>query len=351
MTKSSFSKFYNNGKLKIVYLGGSITEGAGVSDKSKRWSSQLTSFLNSLPLGNTVFTEINMGIGGTESTYGLLRIERDVCVYEPDIVFIDFSLNDQGISEDLSAVMYEGIIRRLMALPKVPYVICVGVVGNRTARTRASLHKKIAAHYGLDFIDVQEGMDALMGEANIGVNTARDELFRPDNTHPVEKGYNFYTEYIKSKLTEESFAKPQGEPLRADFSSFSGKFVNAEKFTRTGEWTPYGEGDWDERNLGRGGSGLMSASQGSSLSIEFCGKAFMLCYRLGRTFGKMSVTLDGKEEVIDLYYETDNQPVTGFSRFDLDDVPHTLVIKPLGEKNEASTACDVKIDFIVVPRK
>ena len=346
---NNFEKFYNKGNLNVVYLGGSITEGAGASDKSRRWSTQLTAYLNSLPLGNTVFTEINMGIGGTESTYGLLRLERDVCAYDPDIVFIDFSSNDQSISEELSAVMYEGIIRRLMALSKVPYIIGIGVVGNRPARTRASLHKKIAAHYGIAFIDVQEGMDSLMGEADPAVNTARNALFRPDNTHPVEKGYDFYTEYIKSKLCEESFAKPQGDPLRTDFADFSGKFVNAEKLTRTGEWSSYGEGDWDEKNLGRGGSGLMSASGDASLSFEFCGKAFMLCYRLGRNFGKMSVTFDGKEEIIDLYYETDNQPVTGFSRFDLDDTTHTLVIKPLGENNENSTAFDVKLDFVVIP--
>ena len=349
MSQNTFSKFYNKGEVKIVYLGGSITEGAGASNKSRRWSTQITAYLNSLPLGNTAFTEINQGIGGTESTYGMLRLERDVCANNPDIVFIDFSLNDQGISEELSAVMYEGIIRRLMAMEKVPYVICIGVVGNKPKRTRACLHKKIAEHYGLCFIDVQEGMDKIMGEAAPAVNIARDALFRPDNTHPVEAGYDFYTEYIKSNLGEESFAKPYGEPIRADFCTFSGKFVNAEKFARTGEWIPYGEGDWDEKNLGRSGSGLMSASADSSLSFEFFGKAFMLCYRLGRNFGKMSVTLDGKEEIIDLYYETDNQPVTGFSRFDLADTAHTLVIKPLGEKNEKSAAYDVKIDFVVTP--
>ena len=347
---NNFEKLYNKGNLKIVYLGGSITEGAGASDKSRRWSTQVTAYLNSLPLGNTVFTEINQGIGGTESTYGLLRLNRDVCAYEPDIVFIDFSLNDEGISEELSSVMYEGIIRKLISLPKVPYVVCIGVVANRNKRTRACTHKKIAAHYGITFIDVQDGMDVLMGEANIGVNTERDSLYRPDNVHPVEKGYDFYTKYILQNLSGESFRKPAAEPLNKNFCKSGGKFINAKELTSKGNWTPYGcEGSWNEKNLGRGGCGLMSADKDASLSFKFKGTAFMLCYRLGRTFGKMAVSLDGKEDIYDLYYETDNQPVTGVSRFDLEDTEHVISVRPLGEKNEASTACDIKIDFIVVP--
>lgn len=342
--------FNDKGNLKIVYLGGSITEGAGASDKSRRWSTQVTAYLNSLSLGNTSFTEINQGIGGTESTYGLLRLNRDVCAYDPDIVFVDFSLNDEVITEELSAVMYEGIIRKLMALPKVPYVICVGVVANRNKRTRAPLHQKIAAHYGLQFIDVQYGMDSLMGEANVGVNTERDSLYRPDNVHPVEKGYDFYTEYIWDNLSAESFKKPYAEPLNKDFANFGGKFINAKELTQSGGWTAYGcGGSWNEKNLGRGGCGLMSADKDATLSYKFKGTAFMLCYRLGRTFGKMAFSLDGEEEIFDLYYETDNQPVTGISRFDLEDTEHTISVRPLGEKNESSTACDVKIDFVVVP--
>lgn len=349
MVDNKITKFFDKGDIKIVYVGGSITEGAGASDKSRRWTTQITAYLNSLPLGNTRFFEINEGIGGTESTYGMMRVERDVCAHKPEIVFIDFSQNDKCISEELSAVMYEGIIRRLMKLDNVPYVICIGVTDNRNESNRSDIHKKLAAHYGLCYIDVRDGMDQIMGKADLVLNTARNALFRPDNTHPVEKGYDFYTEYIKSFLNDNAFAKPCGEPMRDDFCDFSGTFINAREFDKTGDWSEYGEGDWNEKNLGRGGSGLISSDRNASLSIKFRGKAFMLCYRLGRTFGKMSVTFDGKEEILDLYYETDNQPVTGISNFALEDIEHTLVIRPLGEKNEESTSCDIKIDFVIVP--
>lgn len=351
METTAFSNlFYDKGEQKIVYIGGSITEGAGAANKARRWSTQLTEYFNTLPLGNTHFTEINEGIGGTESTYGMLRVDRDVAAHDCDVVFIDFAANDTCISEDLSAIMFEGMIRRIMMYPKVPYVIGIGVVNNRKDRTRASLHKAIMQHYGLAFIDVQEGMDNILGEANIGVNTARDALFRPDNVHPVEKGYDFYTKYIIDNLTEDSFQKPVGEPIRPDFCSFSGTFMNADQSEHSGAWTAYGEGNWNERNLGRAGSGLMSSDPNASLTFTFSGKAFMLCYRLGRTFGKMSVTFDGKETIMDLFYETDNQPVTGISSFDLEDTTHTITIRPLGTKNEKSSSCDIKIDFIVVPK-
>ena len=65
----------------------------------------------------------------------------------------------------------------------------------------------------------------------------------------------------------------------------------------------------------------------------------------------MEVSIDGNAEIFDLYYKTDNQPVTGFSKFDLEDAEHTVTIRPLGEKNEESTSCDIKIDFIVIPEQ
>ena len=121
--KIMFDFLKNKGKFRICYLGGSITEGAGASDKSRKWSTQITAYLNSLELGDTVFEEINAGIGGTDSAYGMMRLERDVISKSPDAVFIDFSLNDMALSDDFSARMYEGIIRKLMSLENIPYVV------------------------------------------------------------------------------------------------------------------------------------------------------------------------------------------------------------------------------------
>ena len=336
-----FEKLKDKGEFRIAYLGGSITEGAGASDKTRRWSSQITEYLNSFELGNTVFREINAGIGGTNSAYGMMRLERDVISVDPQAVFIDFSLNDMGDSESLSLQMYEGIIRKIMSMPSVPYVICIGVVPNRESEYKTELHKKIAAHYGIQYIDVREAMEKAYGKAEPGVNTARDALFRPDNTHPVEAGYDFYTEAIKKELSGESFRRPEGEPLSRHFYKKCGKFIDASDLLRKGEWTEYGTNSWSASNPGRNGKSLASADTAASLTLEFCGEAVMLGARFDRNAGKAEITLDGESRTCDLCYATDNQPVIILDEFALTEGKHTLCARPLeGE---------VRFDFAAIP--
>ncbi|MBQ8404417.1 MAG: SGNH/GDSL hydrolase family protein [Clostridia bacterium] len=337
-----FENLGNKGEFRIVYLGGSITEGAGASDKTRRWSTQITAYLNSLALGNTVFREINAGIGGTNSAYGMLRLSRDVLSQKPQAVFIDFSLNDADMSDGFSTRTYEGIIRGLMALPEVPYVICIGVVPNREQEFKTELHKKIAAHYGLQYIDVKAAMNAEYGKGEPGVNTARDALFRPDNVHPVEAGYDFYTEVIKRELSGESFKKPCGEPMCADFEKRSGKFINARDFARTGAWVESGAGDWNTPNPGRSGPSLATSEAGAGLSLAFEGNAVLLGARFDRKAGKVEILLDGESETRELYYETDDQPVIVLERFGLCEGEHTLAVRALG-------GGEVKIDFAIIP--
>jgi lysophospholipase L1-like esterase len=336
-----FENLKDKGEFRIAYLGGSITEGAGASDKTRRWSTQITEYLNSFDLGNTVFREINAGIGGTNSAYGMMRLSRDVISQAPHAVFIDFSLNDAGDSEVLSQQMYEGIIRKIMSMPQVPYVICIGVVPNRETEYKTELHKKIAAHYGLQYIDVRAAMETTFGKAAPGENTARDALFRPDNTHPVEKGYDFYTQVIKNELSGASFRRPEGEPMDSGFCKKSGAFVDACKFARSGEWKEHGNVSWSEPNPGRKGRSLASSDASAELSLEFYGAFVMLGARLDRNAGKAEVTLDGESRVCDLYYATDDQPVIIVENFALSEGKHTLCVSPL-EGN-------VKIDFAVIP--
>lgn len=344
-----FEKLYAQGNLKVVCIGGSITEGAGAKDKTNRWTTRLVKWLNNLPLGGTTFTEINAGIGGTASDYGLLRLQRDVIVHEPDIVFLEFAVNDMELSEEESARFYEGILYALSGMKKVPYVICAGMVCNHNRSTRAALHKRLAANYGLRFIDVKVGMDEQLGLADPGVNLVRDRMFAKDNIHPSDEGYGFYFEYIKSQLSDDSFQYPHPIAPGSDFCKFTGRFMNAYEMEAEGDWTQVGEGDWNCENYGRKGPGMVTTAADAVLRCNFTGTAMMLCHRIGRDYGKMAVTLDGVTTEIDQYYQTDNQPVCWFRTFSLEDTEHTLEIRALGTKNEESLEAKTRVDAVIVP--
>ena len=184
-------------------------------------------------------------------------------------------------------------------------------------------------------------MEKAYGKAAPGVNTARDALFRPDNTHPVEEGYDFYTKAIINELSDESFRKPEGEPMNEHFCKKCGKFISAREFARTGEWSPYGTVGWSVPNPGRSGTGLASSDKAATLALEFYGRSILLGARFDRNAGKAELTLDGESRVCDLCYATDDQPVIILAEHTLPEGKHTLCVHP-AEGN-------VKIDFAVIP--
>ena len=85
--------FAGKSTINIVYLGGSITQGAGVSDKTKTWVSRISNYFKEKYADKTV-NNYNVGIGGTGSDMGIMRLERDVLSKNPDYVFVEFAVND-----------------------------------------------------------------------------------------------------------------------------------------------------------------------------------------------------------------------------------------------------------------
>ena len=76
----------------------------------------------------SVMVRGDAGIGGTPSDLGLFRLNRDICSQNPDIVFVEFAVNDGGPAQANPLAVkqrMEGIVRQLQALPKQPVVIFI----------------------------------------------------------------------------------------------------------------------------------------------------------------------------------------------------------------------------------
>jgi hypothetical protein len=82
-------------ELKIGYLGGSITAQNG-------WRVQtLAHFKKANP--HAAFTEINAAIGGTGSDLGVFRVQQDVLSKGPDLLFVEFAVNDWSATDTTSS--------------------------------------------------------------------------------------------------------------------------------------------------------------------------------------------------------------------------------------------------------
>ena len=68
-------------KISVGFIGGSITE----ADKYRVY---VMEYLRKTYPDN-IFEEICAGVGGTGSVLGVVRIEHDLLVHTPDIVFIE----------------------------------------------------------------------------------------------------------------------------------------------------------------------------------------------------------------------------------------------------------------------
>ena len=99
-TPSQLTKFAkrleDKGSVIIVAFGDSVTQGATsmrMRDPESVYHNQLKKLLeNRYP--DVTFSLINSGIGGDKASDGLARIDRSVIRFSPDLVLIEFGLND-----------------------------------------------------------------------------------------------------------------------------------------------------------------------------------------------------------------------------------------------------------------
>jgi lysophospholipase L1-like esterase len=80
--------------ITVVFMGGSITEGQHVSSLD-RWVDIVTSELVKSSLDSQL-SNVTRGICGETTRQGLERFPADVQAHTPDLVTIQFGLNDYG---------------------------------------------------------------------------------------------------------------------------------------------------------------------------------------------------------------------------------------------------------------
>ena len=186
--------------LNVVFLGGSLTWGAQATDP------QLTSYraLMSRKLEEKYpqarFRFWDAAIGGTTSQLGAFRLERDVLARKPDLVFLDFTVNDDPsvppVADRLAS--YEAIVCRLVSadVPVVQAIFAVkrDVLPGAKERPLDAEHKAIAQAYGVPSGDAV----ALMRAKVAAGEATAEELWDcpPDVTHPGDKGYALYAEAV-----------------------------------------------------------------------------------------------------------------------------------------------------------
>lgn len=191
--------------LVIGFLGGSITQGS-LSSTPKTCYAYLVYEWWKKSFPNAAFSFVNGGIGGTTSHYGGARAWKDVLCYRPDIVTVDFSVNDDA--NEFFEETYEGMLRRLLAAPYDPAVVVLNNVFYDTGKNAQNYHNRIADHYGIPHVSIK---DTVYPDVESGKIVRAD--ITPDNLHPNDKGHRLVADEIcklldsiKAEMEEETIA-------------------------------------------------------------------------------------------------------------------------------------------------
>lgn len=168
-------------ELTIGFLGGSITQGSLASKQEYTYAYRVFAWWKEA-FPKAVFHYVNGGIGGTTSHYGVARAVTDVLMYQPDLVVVDFSVNDEANS--FFQESYEGVVRKILSWSSRPAVLLLNNVFYDTGTNAQEYHNAVGKWYQVPYVSIR---DTIYRRMKAGEFT-REEL-TPDGLHPNDKGH------------------------------------------------------------------------------------------------------------------------------------------------------------------
>ena len=186
--------------ISLGFIGGSITQGCSATDEGFCYAALIYNWWKkNFPASETSY--INAGIGATTSQFGAARADDDLLCYRPDVVFIEFSVNDNdefpNNRQELFRETFEGLVRKILSADNSPAVIIIHSVRFDDGSSEEELHSKIGKYYGIPCISMKECIYSriLKDELNICNITT-------DNLHPTNYGHalmaSHVTDYLES---------------------------------------------------------------------------------------------------------------------------------------------------------
>ena len=300
--------YYNltvNKKLNVAYIGGSVTNGTGGTD-GYCWRTDVTDWFKA-KFPATTITDTNAGIGSSSSFWGYYRLDEYVLSQNPDLVFVEFVVNDpnSGLEETQSAAYMEAIIRKIRKHNANTDVVIV-LVGNqghlKTESKYAKVHQKVADFYGIPAINVFE---ALKAEVNAGKSWTS---LVTDSVHPNNAGYKIYANAIEKVLEQNLITSAQkvsalkGHSVPKEYIVTNpitgGRIIYAEEIAKAGI-----SGHTVVDNLQYGSKLVpmlhekaLTAATGSIYEFTFTGIGVgLLAKATDGPAANVTITLDGKE--------------------------------------------------------
>lgn len=191
--------------INVVYFGGSITQMDGWRNKTTEWLQNTFT--------NSIFREYNSCISGSGSYFGVYRLEDDVINYSPDIVFIEFAVNDSTSDYYINGALKNNFIEMLSRIKNAKpdsdivfvYTISKKMLpfyNNKKIYSSAEKMEEIAAKFNIPSINFGFRTSSLWQYKLLRFDTNDNypnyiPLFSSDGVHPEQYGHEIYASVMK----------------------------------------------------------------------------------------------------------------------------------------------------------
>lgn len=280
--------------ITIAYIGGSITEGYSVGSQSPLCYASLSAqqFQADYMQGGTVTCQ-NNGLSGTPSVLGNLRAPKEMLATSPDVIFIEFAVNDGGEYQYQTA--YESLVKTCVEQENQPAVILLFTY-METGHTCQENQQAIGEHYDLGMISVR---DAILPEMNEGRMIWDD--YADDDVHPNQAGHALVAEFIDRYFEKAAAVK------KSEAYTVPAETLHPDVHLGAALWDAtnlrFREGAWDMRSSNshfNAGFTYVPGRDNESLWFEVTAKDLFVVYKkaASNNYGMIGVYVNGSLEAI-----------------------------------------------------
>lgn len=295
-------KLKNNEPVSIVAYGGSITEGAGAINFTYSYSDHfINSLLQTYPLTGSTYH--NSGLGGTPSTVGLMRYQRDVLAPlgdTPDLVILEFAVNDYN--EPTRGRAYEALIRTMLTQSEDTAVILLFSVFENKWNLQEQ-YIPLGEYYGLPMISIK---NAIATAYSAGYMTDTD--FFADIYHPTNYGHAIISDCLIALIEQAAGQAASNTTPIPPLALYGDDFYGLQFITSTAPMQAtihpgsFCDRDTNLQTFARTAKAAFpdnwmhtAESSNEAFRMELTCKNLLLTYKLSSStdFGTCSVYLDG----------------------------------------------------------
>lgn len=179
--------------LRAAFLGGSVTWGGNCSDNEEySYRARVIRWLRGRYPDSHVMG-INASLGGTGSDLGACRLQKHVLQFQPDLVFVEFAVNDN--EKPYTHEPVEGILRQLLCANIAPVLV---ISAWEKGPLRLDHFLELARHYDLPLANIHEFVHNEMRRGAFAWSE-----YAGDQVHPNDRGHEIMAGRVIALLEEQ----------------------------------------------------------------------------------------------------------------------------------------------------